>query len=350
MTGRLGVAIVGCAHRPHAWSYARALVSSPMVRLIGIFDEDPAIGEPLAAEFETDYFADASALISAAGVRGVVVCNATVGHRGLVELAAAHGRHVLCEKPLATTLADGRAMILACRQGGVQLHSAFVTRFHPLVDWARQALQAGELGDLIAVVAGNRGRPPLPPQYPSWITTRSHSGGGALIDHSVHLTDVLRHLSGAEVSLVSAEVDSALWECGVDDMALMSLRFDSGLVASLDPSWSMAVGNPLDYDFYLRCLGTSGSLDVTDVAESLRLVSSQAGHGLRLVPFGIDVDALMIGNFVASMNAGEILLPGADGEDGLRALEVALAGYASAAQHVTVRLPWRSESSRSGSD
>jgi predicted dehydrogenase len=339
----VGIAVVGCGHRPHAWSYARALSASSTASLVGVFDDDEGLGEPIAHEFRAPFYADAASLIGLPEVRGVVVCSASAEHRSLVELAASLGRHVFCEKPLATTLQDANAMAQSCRDGGVQLHTAFVSRFQPHVQRVRALLRAGEIGELLGVVAGNRGRPPLPPHYPDWITNPALSGGGALLDHSVHLSDVVRHLSGAEVIRVSAEVGAQLWDCGVDDVALLSLVFDSGLVASLDPSWSVPVGNPWDYDFFLRLVGTTGSLDINELSESLHLVSNDTGDRLRLVPFGEDVDALMLDAFVSSIRVGKVLDPCATGEDGIRALEIALAGYASAAARspIDVVPSWR---------
>ena len=150
------------------------------------------------------------------------------------------------------------------------------------------------------------------------------------MDHSVHLTDIMRHLSGQEVVKVAAEVDSLLWSAGVDDVALMSLEFERGMVASVDPSWSVPADNPWDYDFSLRVLGTHGSLVIDDLAGSLQVVSRRSPGGLRLVPFGVDVDGVMVEAFLASVRAGEAIPPCASGDDGLRALEVALAGYQAA--------------------
>lgn len=337
MSAPVGVAVVGCAHGPHAWSYARALAGSANAWLVGAYDEHPALAEPLARDFGAPVHTDPAVLVGSAEVQAVVVCSATAHDRRHVELAASLGRHVLCEKPIATTVEDATAMVAACDRAGVQLHTAFPSRFLPLVRQVRRVLQEGQIGDLLAAVAGNRGVPPLPPAYPDWITTPELSGGGALIDHSVHLTDVLRHLSGAEVTRVTAEVATRPG-LAVEDLALLSLVFDSGMVASLDPSWSVPAGNPWDYDFYLRLLGTAGSLDLTDLAESLDLVSGSAGPGLRLAPFGDDVDATMIEAFVASVRTGAVQDPCATGVDGLRALEVALAGYASAAGGAPVRV------------
>lgn len=330
-TRPVGVAILGCAHRPHAWSYARALTTTPLARLVAVYDDNAALGHSVADDFGVPWTDDLPGLLASEELEAVVVCSPTAQHRTHVEAAAAAGRHVLSEKPIATTVEDGEAIVAACREAGVQLQVAFVSRFLPHVRRVKAAVDAGSLGEVVGARAGNRGRPPLPPHYPEWITDPHQSGGGALIDHSVHLTDLLRHLTGREVSRVAAETGDLLWSADVEDCALLSLQLDNGAVASIDPSWSVPVNNPWDYDFFLRLVGSEGSVDVDDLAESVRLVSSRAGDGLRLVGFGEDPDLAMIESFCASVRAGERLDPSASGEDGLRALEVALAGYASAA-------------------
>jgi len=330
VTDTVGVAIVGCGHRPHAWSYARALTGSRSGRLIAVFDEDPALGHSVADDFGARWTDDLPALLGSDDLDAVVVCSPTVHHREHIEAAAASGCHVLSEKPLATTMEDGHAIVAACAAAGVQLHVAFVSRFLHHVRTVKEALDAGSVGEVVGLRAGNRGRPPLPPHYPDWITDPAESGGGSLIDHSVHLTDLVRHLTGREISSVAAETGRLLWDAGVEDCALLSLVLDNGAVAGLDPSWSVPANNPWDYDFFLHLVGTTGSVDLDDLAESVRLVGARAGDGLRLAGFAEDADALMIDNFCASVRAGRPLAPGASGEDGLRALEVALAGYRSA--------------------
>jgi predicted dehydrogenase len=89
--------------------------------------------------------------------------------------------------------------------------------------------------------------------------------------------------------------------------------------------------NPWDYDFYLRLVGTDGSLEITDAAESLMVVTNRDGapRGLRRSSFAEDADRAMVEAFLASVRAGSVQDPCATGEDGLRALEIALAGYRS---------------------
>ena len=330
MTDPVHVAIVGCAHWPHAWSYARALSSSGSARLVAVHDEDPTLGHSVADDFGAPWTDDLPGLLSSGEVEAVVVCSPTARHRHDVEQAAAAGCHVLSEKPLATTAEDARVMLEACRQAGVRLHVAFVSRFLPHVRTAKTAIEAGRLGEVIGIRAGNRGRPPLPPQYPAWITRESESGGGALIDHSVHLTDLVRHLTGREVRSVAAETGRLLWDIEVEDCALLSVVLDSGAVASLDPSWSVPANNPWDYDFFLHLVGTAGSVDLDDLSESVQVVGPRVGDGLRLAGFADDPDAAMVDAFCASVRERRTVAPLATGEDGLRALEVALAGYVSA--------------------
>jgi predicted dehydrogenase len=336
----VGVAMLGAAHMTHAWSYARALTGSPYATVVGVHDEDPEHARWIHQDFDVPLADDAEALVGHPDVEAVLVCSANADHRRHVELAAARGRDVLCEKPVATTLEDARAMVTACEAAGVQLRVAFVSRFLPMVARARAAVREGRLGELIGLVGGNRGRPPLPPSYPGWITDPVAAGGGALIDHSVHVVDAMRYVSGLEVSAVSAEAGSLLWDCGVDDVAVLSLRFGNGAVGSVDPSWSMPADSPQDYDFYLRLVGTEGSLDITDAAEALRVVSSRDGapRGLRLASFADDPDRVMLDAFLASVRTGSWHERSASGHDGLRALEVALAGYHSSAAGEVVSL------------
>jgi predicted dehydrogenase len=328
---RIGVAVLGTASMPHAWAYVRALTESDDAQVVGVHDAEPEYTRWIRQDFDVPFVADAGDLVSSPDVDAVVVCSANADHRAYVELAAAHGRHVLCDKPIATTLEDGRAMVAACAAAGVQLHIAFVSRFLPVIARARQAVRDGQLGEVIGVVGGNRGRPPLPPMYPPWITDPVAAGGGALIDHSVHVTDAMRHVSGLEVTEVSAEAGPLLWDCGVDDAAIVLLRFANGAVGSVDPSWSVPADHPWEYDFYLRIVGSEGSLDITDGAESLHVVSSREGgpRGLRHASFADDPDRAMCEAFVASIRVGAMREPCATGEDGVRALEIALAGYRS---------------------
>lgn len=325
----IDVVLLGCEHAPHARSYAGALQRSGASRLVGVHDPSPDLGRPLAAELGVAYDADAAALLDRHRPSAAVVCSATNRHRDLVEVAAARGVHVLCEKPLATTVADAEAMVAACHDHGVQLHTAFVSRFYPSLRRARELVAAGELGRLRGMVGGNRGRPPLPPRYPPWITEQDPAGGGALIDHLVHVLDAMRFVTGLEAEEVLAETATLFVDTEVEDSALVSLVFEGDVPASIDPSWSVTPESAWDYDFYLRLLGTEGTLTISTTRESLQVSGRHGDRTHALLPFEPDIDHAMIETFLRSVSEGRIVDPCASGEDGLRAAEVVRAAYAS---------------------
>jgi predicted dehydrogenase len=334
---RLGV--LGCAHAPHAASYISGLQRVPGVEVAAIYDTDAERAARFAERFSIGQVARASdALLGRNDLAAVVVCSPTDQHAAHVIAAAQANKHVLCEKPLATTLADGRAMIDACNTAGVQLHVAFVCRFYPMVLAAKTMIANGEIGAVRAVMGGNRGRPPraLP-----WLLDAAQAGGGALIDHSVHVADAMRFVLGDEIARVSAESGTLFAnDLAVDDAALMLLELRSGAVASIDPSWSMPEANPFHYDFFLRVLGADGVIVMDDTRQALHVASDQPGtSGFALAPFGVNVDHALVAHFVQCVRAGAIAAPAASGEDGLRALEIALAAYASARAGQPITLP-----------
>ena len=328
----VGVAILSYAHPHHAAGYTHALTQIDGVRVAAIYDEDPARGQAYARQFGVpDHYSELAPLLQRSDIHAVVVCSATDQHAPLVLAAAEAGKHVLCEKPIATRIEDANTMIAACKRTQVQLHIAFPLRFMPVVAAAKSKIGNNEIGALFSITGGNRGRPPLPPGYPAWITDATHAGGGALMDHSVHVTDAMRYLSGAEVESVYAEAATLFHEgLTVDDCGLLLLRFSNGIVASVDPSWSMPHANPFHYDFWLRIVGTDGLIGLDETQQTLRVASDiRSARGVTWEAFGISPDMEMVRHFVQCVRTGKSSAPGASGEDGLRALEIALAAYES---------------------
>ena len=176
MSIRIGM--LSFAHM-HAHSYASCLRQIPNVELVGIADDDPARGKKMAHEFGTTFFPDAEALLDQ-GLDGVIICAENANHRPLTELAAPRTHHILCEKPIATTLTDARAMIDVCAAHGTRLQTAFPVRFSPPVQRLKALLDEGTLGRVYSVKTTNHGRMPG-----GWFIDKTLSGGGAVIDHTV---------------------------------------------------------------------------------------------------------------------------------------------------------------------
>lgn len=339
------IGIISLAHTAHAISYASALSSMENVSLAGIADDDSVRLNRHADQFRVPFYPTPQDLLHQKNLDAVIICSETNRHRELVSLAAQAGKDVLCEKPVATTIADARTMIQVCADAGVLLQIPFVCRFYPMVQNARKMVQNGDIGRVMGVVGGNRGVPPLPPIYPDWITDPTQAGGGALLDHSVHVTDALRFIFGEEVESVYAEACTIRGlDLPVDEGGLISLTFRNGMIATVDPSWSLPANNPYRYDFYLRILGDKGTIQLDDTRPSLNVVSDRPGYrAVNTEPFGLDVDREMVRHFVECVRAGQNLFPAATGEDGLRALEIALGAYQSVEQHQPVLLPKHKE-------
>ena len=308
----LKVGLVSWAH-VHAPAIARTLASLEQVEFVGSFDDSG-----FAAETHVHPTLDALLRSSEA----VVIASTNAAHHRYTVAAAGAGVHVLSEKPLATTIADARAMIDACRAAGVQLGVALPVRGSPALVALRDSIARGTLGRIRAVRATNPG------QYPGrWFGDPLEAGGGAVMDHTVHVVDAIRWLLGDEVVRVQAELGSFLHGLAVEDCGLLTLDLRSGAFASIDCSWSRPATYPTWGGVTLHVVGERGTVDVDVFRQSLTHYDDAAGV-TRLVGWGDDLNAVMIGGFVDAILAGRPVP--IDGEDGLRALEVARAAYRSA--------------------
>ncbi len=326
----LKIGILGTAHL-HADSYAEEVNASPEAELVGVWNEDEGSSATKATQYGTRAFADRQELLSACDA--VIVCSENIHHRALTEAAAKAGKPVLCEKPLATTPEDARAMIAACMAANITLFTAFPCRFSPAFIALRDAAHRGDLGEILAVRGTNRGKCPG-----GWFVDLALSGGGAVMDHAVHVADLLRVLLRSEVTRVYCEADNKLIPGDFDDTGIVTLEFASGAFATIDCSWSRPRKTfPTWGDVTMTAQGTKASVDMDMFAQSATLYSDLDGN-IRQVGYGSGIDGSLIAAFVRAVTTGETSGL-ATGEDGLRAVEVVAAAYESARTHRPVPLP-----------
>jgi len=332
------IGLASFAHM-HGVSYGNCMRRLPGVELVGAFDEDANRCRKFSKQLGNLPSFDTMEQLLEQKPDAVVVCCENVKHRELTEQALEAGVAVLCEKPLATTLVDARAMVAKALERGVSLATAFPCRFHPVAARTRRAIQGGEIGTLRAVSATNHGQVP-----PGWFTDPVLGGGGAIMDHTVHVVDLLRWMTGAEVVSVYAESGKLRTDLAVEDLGLISLRMSNDVVVTLDASWSRPGYFPTWGDVTMEMIGAEGvlSFDLFAQNHAMYRVRDAASSGpivqpVRWLNWGDDMDNGLVTDFVCALRAGTA--PSVTGEDGLRALEVALAAYASVKQEQVITLP-----------
>ena len=327
MATRLG--IMSFAHL-HAFSYAGALNELDGVQFVGIWDDDPARGAEMAGEYGVTFFEDAKELL--AEVEGVIVTSENVNHKRDVLAAAEAGVHVMCEKPISVSVADAREMIEGCEAAGVKFMIAFPCRYSPAFLTALEAVRSGEIGEIVAIKGTNRGRNPG-----GWFNDVSLAGGGAIIDHTVHVVDLMRVMLGEEVSQVYAEIDTRLdTSLDCDDCGVLTMNFEGGCVATLDASWSRPPHYPTWGDVTMAIMGTGGNLWLDLFVERVDHYRN-ADETYEWAAYGHDTDAGMIADFLECVSGDRE--PPITGYDGLKAMEVALGAYRAAETRRPTALP-----------
>jgi predicted dehydrogenase len=327
----LRIAVLSFAHT-HALSYVHALKDIPGVELIAAdpdgatAPDDAPRGAALAAELGVAYV-DTYDEAFAWRPDAVVIAAENSRHRALVERAAAAGAHVLCEKPLATTVEDAVAMRDACDAAGVLLMVAYPVRFSPVVRDAIAELRSGRLGRILGITGINNG---TLPQDRAWFTDPALAGGGALVDHVVHCADLLDELlseRAQSVRAVSNRVLHADRDLEVETGGLVTIRYPGGVVATIDCSWSWPLSSPTWGGLTLQVVAERGTVTVSPFA---RGVAGHDAHGETWSPVGSDLDALLLDEFVSAVRAGR--QPQPDAGVGIRTVEIVKAAQASAAQ------------------
>jgi predicted dehydrogenase len=325
MTDRIRVGLISFAHI-HAESYLRCLLTNPHVVLAGVTDDDQARAHHFASPAGVPVFASMESLLDA-GLDAVVVCTENALHVGPVIAAAARGLHVLCEKPLAVSSQDAQHMVDTCQEAGVILMTAFPMRFNAPMIAMQQMVTEGKLGRILGCNATNQGECPY--YHRGWFVDPALAGGGAMQDHIVHVADLLRWALQSEVTEVYAQSNHILYRDAAPDVetgGLVSVQFANGAFASIDCSWSRppyyATWGGLTIDW----VGEGGLASTNAFRQKLTVYSKNRPRA-AYAGWGSNADQAMVDEFVAAII--ENRQPRVTGEDGLEAVRIVEAAYAS---------------------
>lgn len=330
---RIGLAVLGAGRigALHAANVARHV---PGATLAGVADIDRAAAqravEVAGAGRATTAYED---LLDNPAVQGVIIASPTETHALYMVEAARRGKHIFCEKPIALTLEATRDAIDAVRQQGVLLQVGFNRRFDPAWVRARAAVQRGDIGDPWIVKLVGRDPRPAPLSY------LEHSGG-QFKDQSVHEFDAARWLIDREVEEVYAAgtvlVDPAIGALGDVDTSLTTLRYAGGALGMVDSCRKAAYG----FDIRGEVHGSKGRLMIGYEGRRAALAletntARQGGASWFLERFARAYRDELI-DFVDCVRSGRA--PRAGGEDGYRALQIAVAAGRSQRERRPIRV------------
>jgi predicted dehydrogenase len=200
-------------------------------------------------------------------IDAVAVVTPTNTHVEVIKAAAAAGKHIFTEKPLALSVADCDEAIAAVEAAGVKMMVGFMRRFDPSYVMAKQKIDEGAIGEPVMFKAVGRD-----PWRTSLEFAKRENSGGLIADMGIHDFDLARWLMGSEVSRVSSEggclVFPELAEVGDIDNAVVNLRFENGSIGNVDVSRNAIYG----YDIRTEIIGSEGSLMIGSLQKTQLLV------------------------------------------------------------------------------
>ena len=246
----LRFAIVGAGSI--ASTYEAAFAQMPGIRVSAICDVHKGAAEAMAARAGARAFATVDSLLMAGDFDAAVVCTPPVTHEDIAVRLLEHGKHVLCEKPLATSIPAAWHMLEAAQRSGALLTMASKFRYVHDVRTAQAFVRAGGVGELVSVENAFTSRVDMRDR---WNSDPKVSGGGVLIDNGTHAVDILRYFMGnlRDVQIVEGR---RLQGLPVEDTVRLFAHNDDGVMGTSDLSWSINK----ELDTYVRVYGSEGTV------------------------------------------------------------------------------------------
>lgn len=336
MSSKLKVAVIGCGsiaiHR-HLPEYQ----ANENVEIAAVCDIREERAQLTAAEYGAKAYTDYKQAITESNADAVSVCLPNYLHAPVSIFAAENGKHVLCEKPMATSKEEAQAMIEASDKAGKKLMIAHNQRFVPSHEKAKELIADGAIGKVYSfrTTFGHGG----PEGWSidgkeSWFFRKKEAFIGALGDLGVHKADLIRYVLGTEFKEVAAMVESSAKEnSDVDDQAVTVLRSKNGIIGTLTASWAYGAGEDNSTVIY----GEKGMLRLEDDPDYSLIAAytdgSKVNYELGQIQSnesGGQTSTGVIDHFTDSIiNDTKPLI---DGEEGYKSLNIILAAL-EANQH-----------------
>ncbi len=331
MTINVGIIGAGRIGRLHANTLTTRVPGAAVVAIADIFEES---AKAAAQDYGIpDFSADPAELINSGDIDAIVICSSTDTHTRFITDAARAGKNIFCEKPIAFELAEIDAALAAVAEQGVQLQIGFNRRFDSNHARLKRAIVDGEIGEPHTLTIISRDRSPPPLDY-------IKVSGGLMMDMMIHDFDMCRFLLGevAEVYAIGdVKVDPAIGEAGDIDTAKVMLRFENGVIGTIENSRQALYG----YDQRVEVFGSKGAA-TTGNWHPNAVTISDAQSVRRDLPLYFFIERYM-DSYVTEMIAFvEAIATGKTvpvvGNDGRAPVLLAMAGMRSMRENRPVRL------------
>ncbi|MCP3741713.1 Gfo/Idh/MocA family protein [Rossellomorea sp. BNER] len=330
---KIKVAIIGCgsiAKHRHLPEYK----TSEFVEIVAVCDIVSERANGFADLYEAKAYTNYEELLMDSAIDAVSVCTPNYLHAPISIAALQAGKHVLCEKPMATSREEAEEMISAAEKSNKKLMIAHNQRFVPSHQKARNLIETGEIGKIYSFrTAFGHGGPEgwSADGKDSWFFRKNEAFIGAMGDLGVHKTDLLRFLLGEEIIEVGAFVETSAKEnTDVDDTAVCVLKTESGTIGTLAASWSYVSKEDNSTIIY----GENAILRLEDDPVNSLVVQYQSGEvvkyelgGIQTNEEGNQTSSGVVDHFVKSILHN--LQPPVTGEEGMKSLQVVLSALES---------------------
>jgi predicted dehydrogenase len=223
MSQILRVAVIGAGAMGR--NHARIYSELPNIELVGIADAHYETAHTVAKRYGTKGYVDHRQLLKEQRPDAVTIAVPTVHHLETACSVIEQGVHLLIEKPIASSVEEGKQIIDAAQKANIHLTIGHVERFNPAVIALKERLARGELGQIFQLDARRQG------PFPSRVYDV-----GVVIDLAVHDLDIIRYVSNAEITRMYAEIERRVHSTHEDMMSSL-LRLDNGAVSSLTINW-----------------------------------------------------------------------------------------------------------------
>lgn len=276
----IGVGLIGAGRMGRVFAHTLAFTVAE-VNLVAIADIDPRTSQEVATGYGVKYhYTDYQQLLRRDDIEAVVIATPTATHAEVIKAAAAAGKHIFSEKPLAQTLGACEEAIAAVAEAGVKLQLGFMRRFDPAYLMAKEKIDQGAIGIPVMFRATSRD-----PKRTSLEFARRENSGGLILDMGVHDFDLARWLMGSEVVRLQTEgaclVYPELKDVGDIDNAIINLKFANQAIGNIDLSRNAVYG----YDIRTEVLGSEGGLLIGKLQQTSILVMTRQGVTHDTVPY-----------------------------------------------------------------